>query len=160
MATSSPAAARLKARLLPMRLAPPVTSAVLGCRLSKLLRQRGLLGGLSAVRFALWGGVVGHCAVAIAIERILLTRPLHLDHDLFAVAVDLVIVAIGLPAVGNHLQANRVANRDHVDCDLAVLIALEFEGALVLIPLHGVEDDRGIGDGLTIGRPEDRDFDG
>src|ERR1700739_311047 len=103
MATSAPAAARLRARVLPMRLAAPVTSAVLGCRVSNLLRQGCLLRGLGAVRFALWGGVVGSRAVAIAIERILLTRSLHLDHNLFAVAVDFVIVAVSLPTVGNHL---------------------------------------------------------
>src|ERR1700737_771658 len=97
MATSAPAAASLRARLLPMRLAAPVTSAVFGCRVSNLLRQGRLLRRLSAVRFALWGGVVGNRAMAIAIERILLTRPLHLDHNFFAVAIDLVIVAVGLP---------------------------------------------------------------
>src|ERR1700733_1665100 len=127
MATSAPAAARLSARLLPMRLAAPVTSAVFGCRVSNLLRQRRLLRGLGAVRFTLWGGIVGHNAVAIAIERILLTRPLHLDHDLFAVSVDLVIVAVGLPTIGNHLQTNRVPNGDHVDRYLAVFIALELQ---------------------------------
>ena len=96
----------------------------------------------------------------VAVERILLARPLHLDHDLFAVGVDLVIVAVGLPAVGNHLQAHRVANGDHVDGHLAVFIALKLQRALVLIPFHGMEDDSGVGDGLTIGRPQYRDFDG
>src|SRR5882757_7665075 len=160
MATSAPAAARLNAKLLPMRLAAPVTSAVLGCRLSNLLRQGRLLRGLGAVRFALRGSVVGSRGVAIAIERILLTWPLHLDHDLFAVRVDLVIIAIGFPAVGNHLQAHRVPNGDYVDRDLAVFVALEFQSAFVLVPFHGVEDHRGVGDGFAVSRPEDGDFDG
>src|SRR6202012_938579 len=88
------------------------------------------------------------------------TRPLHLDHNLFAVGVDLVVVAVGLPTVGNSLQPNRVANGDYVDRHLAVFIALEFERSLVLIPFHGVEDDRGVGDGLAVGRAENRDLDG
>src|ERR1700733_1297616 len=160
MATSAPAAARQSARLLPMRLAAPVTSAVFGCRVSKLLRQGRLLRGLGAVRFALWSGVVGRSGVAIAIERILLTRPLHLDHNLFAVTVDLVIVAVGLPTIGNHLQTHCVPNGDHVDRYLAVFIALELQRSLILISFHGVDNDCGVGDGLAIGGPEDRDFNG
>src|SRR5579859_527265 len=159
MATPAPAAAKLKARLLPMRLEAPVTRAVLGCRLSKLLRQRRLLGGLGAVRFALGGGVVG-TRVALAVERVLLTRPLHLHHDLFAIRVDLVVIAVGFPAVSDHLQAHRVTNGDYVDGDLALFIALEFQGAFVLVPFHRVEDDSGVGDRLTVGRPQDDDLDG
>ena len=81
MATSAPADAKLSAKAATDPLGGAGCSAVLGCRLSNLLRQRRLLRRLGAVRFALWGGVVGHRAVAIAIERILLTRPLHLDHN-------------------------------------------------------------------------------
>src|SRR3984957_14922229 len=101
MATAAPAAARVKARLLPIRLAAPVTGAVFGCRLSNLLRQGCLRRRFGAIRFALGSGGAGGRPLAIAIKRILLARPFHLDHDLFAVAVDLVILAIGLPAVSN-----------------------------------------------------------
>src|SRR5580704_16152790 len=133
MATSMPTDASASARLLPMRLAPPVTSAAFGCRVSNLLRQGRLLRGLGAVGFALWRGVVGSRTVAIAVQRILLTRPFHLDHNLFAVGIDLVIVAVRLPTIGNHLQANRITNGDYVDRHLAVFIALELQRSLVLI---------------------------
>src|ERR1700679_1973104 len=146
MATSAPAAARLKARLLPIRLAAPVTSAVFGWRLSNLLRQGRLLGGFGAIRLALRGGGAGGRTFAVAIKRILLARPLHLDHDFFTVAVDLVVLAVGLPAVGNHLQTHGIANGDNVDCDLAVLITFELKCALVPIALHGVEDHRSVGE--------------
>src|ERR1700722_18376536 len=97
MATSAPAAARVSAKLLPIRLAAPVTSAVFGCRLSNLLRQGCLRRRFGAVRFALRGGGAGGRPLAIAIKRILLARPFHLDHDLFAVAIDLVVLAVGDP---------------------------------------------------------------
>src|ERR1700728_1990431 len=120
MATSEPASAHPKARLLPMRFAAPVTSAVLCCKLFNLLGQGGLLRGFGAVRFALRSGGRGAGPFCVAVERILLARPLHLDYDLFAVSVDFVIVAKGLPAVCNDLQTDGVAYGDHVNRDHAV----------------------------------------
>src|ERR1700722_16475710 len=160
MATSAPAVARLNARLLPMRLAAPVTSAVLCCKLSNLLRQGRLRGGFGAVGLALRSGGVRRSALSVAVQRILLGRPLHLDHDLFAVSVDLVIVAKSLPTVGNYLQTHCVADGDHVNGDVAVLVALKLQRAFVLVSLHGMEDDSGVRDGLPVGRAQYGDFDG
>src|SRR5271165_4885606 len=152
MATSAPAPAKPRARLLPMRFAAPVTSAVLCCKLFNLLRQGRLRRGFGAVRFALRGGGRGRCPFSVAVKRILLGWPFHLDHDLFAVGVDLVIVAKGLPTVCNDLQTYRVADGNHVNGDFAVFVTLKLQRSLVLIALHGMEDDRGVGDGLTVGR--------
>src|ERR1700728_4556486 len=151
MATSEPASAKPKVRLLPMRFAAPVTSAVLCCKLFNLLGQGGLLRGFGAIRFALRSGGGGPSSLGVAVERILLARPLHLDHNLFAVGVDFVIVAKGLPAVCDDLQTHGVAYRDHVDGDHAVFVTLQFERSLVLIAFHGMENDSGVGDGLTVG---------
>src|SRR5580698_3708416 len=140
MATSAPAAARVKARLLPIRLAAPVTSAVFGWRLSNLLRQGRLGRRFGAIRFALRGGGAGRRSLTVAIQRILLARPFHLDYDLFAVAVDLVILAIRLPAIGNHLQTHSIADGDYVDRHLAVFVTFKLQCALVPIALHGMED--------------------
>src|SRR5580658_2455185 len=160
MATFAPAPAKPNARLLPMRFAAPVTSAVLCCRLFNLLRQRRLLRGFGAVGFALRSGGGGRSSFSVAVKRILLGWPLHLDHDLFAVGVDLVIVAKGLPAVCNYLQTHSVPYGNHVNGDHAVFVALKLERALVLIALHRMEDDGGVGDGLPVGRAQYGDFDG
>src|SRR5277367_591873 len=160
MATSAPAPAKPSARLLPMRFAAPVTSAVLCCRLFNLLRQGRLRRGLGAVGFALRSGGVGRSPFSVAVKRILLGWTLHLDHDFFAVGVDLVIVAKGLPAVCNYLQTNRVAYGNHVNGDHAIFVAFKLERTLVLIALHGMENDSGIGDGFTIRRAQYGDFDG
>src|SRR5271156_5892922 len=150
MATSAPAPANPSARLLPMRFAAPVTSDVLCCRLFNLLRQRRLRRGFGAVGFTLRSGGGGRSSFSVAVKRILLGWTLHLDHNLFAVGVDLVIIAKCLPAVCNYLQTHSVPYGNHVNGDHAVFVALKLERPLVLIALHGMEDDSSVGNGLTV----------
>src|ERR1700749_4731324 len=112
MATSAPAEARRSARPRPIRLAAPVTNAVLPCRFSKLLRKRRLFRWFCAVGLALWRSRAARGPFAVAVERVLFARTLHFDDDLFALRIDLVVLAEGLPAIGNHLQPHHVADWD------------------------------------------------
>ena len=60
----------------------------------------------------------------------------------------------------NDLQTHGVADGNHVNGDVAVLVALKLQRPLVLVSLHGVEDDGGVRDGLPVGRAQYGDFDG
>lgn len=66
--------------------------------------------------------------------------------------IDFVVIAEGLEAVGDHLQANRVADGNDVEVDLAVFVGLEFHRPLVFVTLDGMKDDMSILDGFaTVG---------
>src|ERR1039458_1564308 len=82
------------------------------------------------------------------IDGVLLAGTLHTDIERQLFIVNLEVVPIGLKSPGNDLQPHGVADGQHVDDGLAVLIGLQLHVA-IFTP-NDVEDDGGIRDGLAI----------
>ena len=64
--------------------------------------------------------------------------------------VDFVIITVGLEAIGDHLQTNRVAHWNDVEADLAVCVGLELHRSLVFVTLDGMKNDVSILDRFAV----------
>jgi RNA polymerase sigma factor (sigma-70 family) len=113
----------------------------------------GLLGFLDA------GGAFSGFALVVLEGGDLFLRPKHFYGDIAGGFGDEVIVGVGGEAVGDDLDADGAAGGDDVDDGFAFGIGLDFEVALVLAVLGGVEDDGGVDDGFAVGVLGDSDLD-
>src|SRR5690242_16899277 len=144
MATFAPSSASASAMARPMRLAAPVTSAVLpasglfmlelrrgGCRLRELGSDRLLHTGLA----------FGSLAAIVFVRGDLLLRAQHLDGGLLGRLVDVVALAERGKPAGDDLNQNLASGGDDIDDRLAFGIGLDLEIAKVLAVPRRVEDD-------------------
>ena len=72
--------------------------------------------------------------------------------------VDFVDLAVGLETIGDHLKSDGVADGDHVDEGLAILVGLELECSLIFVALDGMEDDMSVSNRLAVVVADDSDF--
>lgn len=86
----------------------------------------------------------------VFVRGVLLRGPLEADLHRHIGLVDFVNLARGLEASGNHLKSDGIADRDHVDDGLAVLVGLKLESALIMIALDGMKDDVSVVDWLAV----------
>src|SRR3974390_1927020 len=171
MATLAPALASASAISRPMGRAPPVTSADLPCKGKAviawsarecerlLLLWRSLFARLfrRLLSFAS-RAVSGFSRLVVAVNGVLLPGPLHTNLHRDFRLVDFEVSTVGLKALGDDLQADRIADRNHVDDGFAVLVGLQLHDALVVVALDGMEDDGSMLDRFAVGVSNDRNL--
>jgi len=108
--------------------------------------------GLRWIRIRRRIGLSGSAGVGrrVFVSRVLLGGPLETDLHRHIEFVDFVNRARGLKAGGDYLKSDGVADRDHVDDGLAVLVGFELESTLILVALDGMKDDMSVVDWLAV----------